>query len=187
MALRILPHLDDDKKAAIASMGLRWLTHMPHISENHRLLTTLAKQWHKKHTTFHLPTGEATITFKDVYHILQVPCHGDPVSMIIRFWCSFVLSFWHPYEVYWCENLHVIGLLQSNPYRGETSSSTTISGCHYPGLPLELGEAYKWVWRWVSITLPSLFTSCPSSGHYQGLEGLPTGMGSIGSRRDCMV
>lgn len=75
--------LDDPGKDDLASMGFGFLLDMPHIQANHGLLTALAERWHSEHDTFHLPTGEATITLEDVYQILQVPSHGDPVSIIM--------------------------------------------------------------------------------------------------------
>ena len=81
VGLHVVDHLSDDEQAALSSMGLRWVIQMSHIRENHGLLTALAERWHSEHNTFHLPTGEALITLEDVYLILQVPCHGEPVSV----------------------------------------------------------------------------------------------------------
>ena len=83
VGLRVLDHVSDEEQAALSAMGLRWVVQMPHIRANHGLLTALAERWHSEHNTFHLPTGEASITLEDVYRILRVPCHGEPVSCLI--------------------------------------------------------------------------------------------------------
>lgn len=102
VGLHIFHHLEDDWKVSINTMGFKWLLNMPHIQVNQKLLTSWVEWWHSEHNTFHLPTGEATITVKDVYHILHIPCHGDPMSMIFVFWYLFILILWFPYEVCWC-------------------------------------------------------------------------------------
>lgn len=89
VGLRILQHLYDDEKAYILKMGLIWLTNMPHIWENHKFLSALAKWWHNEHNIFHLSTSEATITLEDVYHILHVPCYAKPMSSYVLFLICF--------------------------------------------------------------------------------------------------
>lgn len=44
------------------------------------LLIVLVERWHSNHNTFHLPTGEITVTPKDVYRILWIPISGDLVQ-----------------------------------------------------------------------------------------------------------
>ena len=70
VGLCVLDHLSDDEKTALSVMGFQWVVQMPHIRANHGLLTVLAERWHSEHNTFHLPTGEASITLEDVYRIL---------------------------------------------------------------------------------------------------------------------
>ena len=88
--LCVFPYLSGEELAALHRMGLKWIIRMPHVWVNHDLLTTLAKRWHSEHNTFHLPTGEASITLEDVYHILQVPCHGELVSVLISCFVVFM-------------------------------------------------------------------------------------------------
>lgn len=52
---------------------------MPNINVNIGLLTSLVARWHSETPSFHLPTGEATVTLKDVWHILCIPIHGERV------------------------------------------------------------------------------------------------------------
>ena len=52
-------------------------------TRNYGLLTVLAKRWHNKNNTFHLPTREVMITLEDVYQILRVPSHGVVIRMIM--------------------------------------------------------------------------------------------------------
>lgn len=50
------------------------------IMHNKGLLTTLAERWHNEHNTFHLPTGEISVTLEDVYRILHIPVTGELVQ-----------------------------------------------------------------------------------------------------------
>ena len=84
VGFHIVQYLSDDEHAAISTIGLRWVIQMPHIWANHGLLTALAERWHSEHNTSHLPTGEALITLEDIYQILRVPCHGEPISLLDR-------------------------------------------------------------------------------------------------------
>ena len=52
---------------------------MPELRSNRALLTTLAERWHSETSSFHLPTGEATVTLEDVWRILRIPIHGEHV------------------------------------------------------------------------------------------------------------
>jgi hypothetical protein len=93
VGLRLLRHLTDEETIALRSMGFGYLLRMPHVRANHGMLTALAERWHSEHNTFHLPTGEATITLEDVYRILRVPCIGEPVSHLIMCILMFFESF----------------------------------------------------------------------------------------------
>lgn len=52
---------------------------MPKYRINRGLLTALAERWHSDHNTFHLATGEMTVTPEDVYHILGILVVGELV------------------------------------------------------------------------------------------------------------
>ena len=63
--LQCIHDLDDPRRVDLVAMGFIWLLDMPHIWLNHELLTALTKWWHNKHNTFHLPTGDASITLEN--------------------------------------------------------------------------------------------------------------------------
>lgn len=43
------------------------------------MLSVLAERWHSETSSFHLPTGEATVTLEDIWCILRFPIHGRQV------------------------------------------------------------------------------------------------------------
>ena len=47
---------------------------------DHALLSGLVERWRPETNTFHLPTGEATITLEDVAYIYGLPIDGEPVT-----------------------------------------------------------------------------------------------------------
>ena len=47
---------------------------------DHALIAVLGKRWRPKTSTFHFPSGEATITLNDVAYIYGLPIDGPPVS-----------------------------------------------------------------------------------------------------------
>lgn len=69
--------LTADDLAVIEACGLIHLLHMLSYQKNRALLITLTERWHNEHNTFHLPTGEITVTPEDVYWILQIPIVGE--------------------------------------------------------------------------------------------------------------
>lgn len=57
----------------IGACGLGSLLTIPQgIRVNRGLLNVLVERWHSDHNTFHLPTGEMTMTPEDVYRILRI-------------------------------------------------------------------------------------------------------------------
>lgn len=73
----LIPRLSQGERDHIGRCGLSSLLDMPRPLINRGLLTTLAKRWHSEHNTFHLPTGEITVTPEDVYWILCIPVMGN--------------------------------------------------------------------------------------------------------------
>lgn len=63
----------------ISHYGLTSLLDIPQYRINKGLLTALVERWHSDHNTFHLPTGEMTVTPEDVYCILRIPVMGEIV------------------------------------------------------------------------------------------------------------
>lgn len=77
--LALSDQLSDDERNIVIHCGLRALIGLPEIGVNRGLLTALAERWHSEHNTFHLPTGEITVTPEDVWRILRVPLVGHEV------------------------------------------------------------------------------------------------------------
>ena len=50
------------------------------VANDRALLTALVEHWWPKTNTFHLPTGEMTITLQDVGIILGLRVHGPAVT-----------------------------------------------------------------------------------------------------------
>lgn len=63
----------------LAGLGLYHIPFMPELRSNRALLTALAERWHSETSSFHLPTGEATVTLEDVWRILRILIHGELV------------------------------------------------------------------------------------------------------------
>lgn len=72
--------LRSTERDTLAGLGLYYITYMPEIRANTGLLTTLAERWHPETSSFHLATGEATVTLEDVWHILHIPIHGEMIE-----------------------------------------------------------------------------------------------------------
>lgn len=72
--------LTQDEIRQIDACGLHHLLYMPDITHNRGLLTTLLERWHSEHNIFHLPTGEISMTLKDVQRILHILMTGELVQ-----------------------------------------------------------------------------------------------------------
>ena len=76
----ILHHgMIEGEREVLASLGLYHITFMLEIRSNSGLLTALAERWHSETSSFHLPTGEATVTLEDVWCILWILIVGELV------------------------------------------------------------------------------------------------------------
>lgn len=72
----LIPWLTHADRDIIERCGLSSLLEMPRFIVNRGLLTTLAEMWHSDTNTFHLATGEITVTLEDCYQILWIPVVG---------------------------------------------------------------------------------------------------------------
>ena len=71
--------LTESDRVLIAACGLHHALYWPLIRANCGLMIAIAERWHSETSTFHLPTGEITITLEDVYRILRLPINGELV------------------------------------------------------------------------------------------------------------
>ena len=64
---------------AIKDAGFQWVFKLGQVRHDRGLITAFIERWRPETHTFHLPFGEATITFEDVHHILGLPTTGRPL------------------------------------------------------------------------------------------------------------
>lgn len=64
----------------IRASGLHDLLYTGYSTVNHALLQALSERWHSETSSFHMPTGEMTITLDDVACLLHVPVEGRMLS-----------------------------------------------------------------------------------------------------------
>ncbi|KAJ4752562.1 hypothetical protein LUZ62_086967 [Rhynchospora pubera] len=68
---RILPILQQ--------YGLEHIARVAELSIDHSLITMLVERWRRETHSFHLPTGEFTVTLQDVSCLWGLPINGAPV------------------------------------------------------------------------------------------------------------
>ncbi|KAJ1696551.1 hypothetical protein LUZ63_005063 [Rhynchospora breviuscula] len=68
---RILPVLQQ--------YGLEHIARVAELSIDHSLITALVERWRRETHSFHLPTGEITVTLQDVSCLWGLPINGAPV------------------------------------------------------------------------------------------------------------
>lgn len=76
-SLRLWHQMIVGERGILVRLGLYHITFIPELRSNRALLTALAERWHSETSSFHLPTGEATVTLEDVWRILRIPIHGE--------------------------------------------------------------------------------------------------------------
>lgn len=72
----VLRDLSDRDQDRLGIIGLWHIAYVVPVRTHLGMLSALAKRWHNKTSSFHLPNGEATVTLEDVWHILRLPIHG---------------------------------------------------------------------------------------------------------------
>ena len=85
--LRCIPTPNDDSWEInermwdlIRQSGLEQLAKIKKIELDHGLITGLVERWRPETNTFHLNSGEATVTLEDVACIYGLPIDGLPVN-----------------------------------------------------------------------------------------------------------
>lgn len=100
--LRSLGRPSDAVVELIRQAGLGGLLELPVLSLDMSLVTALVERWRPETHTFHLRSGEATLTLQDVEVLLGLPVDGRPVTG--RFdldwveWCERLLGSAPPAE-----------------------------------------------------------------------------------------
>ena len=60
--------------------GLHHLAQIDRMVIDHALITDLVERWRLETNSFHLPSGEATVTLEDVVYIYGLPIDGPMVA-----------------------------------------------------------------------------------------------------------
>jgi len=66
----------------LEEISLSYLAFANYIYHDRDMLTTLMERWDSNSNTFHLSTGEMTVTLEDVYRITRLPIRGKLVNMV---------------------------------------------------------------------------------------------------------
>ena len=72
--------INDRMWELIRQIGLEQLARIKKIELDHGLITALVEQWRPETNTFHLNSGEATVTLEDVAYDYGLPIDGLPVN-----------------------------------------------------------------------------------------------------------
>lgn len=64
----------------IRQTGLEHLAKIKKIELDHGLITALVERWRPETNTFHLTSGETTVTLEDIAYIYGLPIDGLPVN-----------------------------------------------------------------------------------------------------------
>ena len=68
--------LNGKQKEYVRNVGLSHLSEIDYMRIDHALISRLVERWRPETNTFHLPTGEETITLADVEYIYKLPIDG---------------------------------------------------------------------------------------------------------------
>ena len=82
--MAIQERLTDADWGHVALCGLEHVHEWPDLRAHSAQLSALIERWHTPTGSFHLPTGEATITLLDVWQILRVPIRGTYPEYVLE-------------------------------------------------------------------------------------------------------
>lgn len=77
---RYIARMTREDHQILAEAGLLHMMSYPTIKAHGAMLTALIERWDSVTSTFHLPTGEMTVTLEDVWWILRLSISGLPIS-----------------------------------------------------------------------------------------------------------
>ncbi|RWR73460.1 serine/threonine-protein phosphatase 7 long form [Cinnamomum micranthum f. kanehirae] len=72
--------LNATQEANVQETGLLHLSKLQKITIDHALISALVERWRPETNTFHLASGEATVTLEDVAYIYGLPINGRGVT-----------------------------------------------------------------------------------------------------------
>ncbi|RWR76234.1 protein MAIN-LIKE 2 [Cinnamomum micranthum f. kanehirae] len=72
--------LNATQEAYVQETGLLHLSKLQKITIDHALISALVERWRPETNTFHLASGEATVTLEDVAYIYGLPINGRVVT-----------------------------------------------------------------------------------------------------------
>ncbi|KAH9300172.1 hypothetical protein KI387_011755, partial [Taxus chinensis] len=76
------PHVTVVQWAVMWEVALGGVQRYRAVDRDHSLMVSLIERWDPATNAFHLPTGEMTVTLKDVYRILRLPIKGEEVFQV---------------------------------------------------------------------------------------------------------
>jgi len=67
----------------VEELSLSYLVFVDYIYHDRDMIIALMERWDPNSNTFHLSTGEITVTLEDVYRITRLPIRGKLFNMVL--------------------------------------------------------------------------------------------------------